>query len=88
MITVIISPGKIKITGHAGYADAGKDIVCAAVSGIVYTLLANAPDVQKVAPGDVEITCDNQLIVFAGNGLKAIAGAYPDNVRVITAGGL
>lgn len=29
----------ISITGHAGFDDKGKDIVCAAISAIAYTLL-------------------------------------------------
>lgn len=34
---------RIRISGHAGYAESGKDLVCAAVSGITFGLL-NAAD--------------------------------------------
>ena len=37
MIKVSIKDKNIIITGHAGYADYGKDIVCASVSSIVIT---------------------------------------------------
>ncbi len=32
-------PAGFRITGHAGYAEAGEDIICAAVSAIAYTAL-------------------------------------------------
>lgn len=37
MIKVSINKNRIVITGHAGYADYGKDIVCASCSSIVIT---------------------------------------------------
>jgi len=37
MIKVEVLENKITITGHAEYADKGKDIVCASVSSIVIT---------------------------------------------------
>ena len=39
MIKVNIKNNNISITGHALYADAGKDIVCASVSSIVITTI-------------------------------------------------
>lgn len=38
---------KIKINGHAHYAKAGKDIVCAAVSSIVITTINNILSINK-----------------------------------------
>ena len=37
MIKVLINKNNIVITGHAGYDDYGKDIVCASASSIVIT---------------------------------------------------
>ena len=37
MIKVEISDKKIRVLGHAGYDDYGRDIVCASVSSIVIT---------------------------------------------------
>lgn len=39
MIKVQIKPNSITIKGHAGYAEAGKDIVCASVSAVIMTTL-------------------------------------------------
>jgi uncharacterized protein YsxB (DUF464 family) len=49
MITITYRPDKyeVKIKGHAGYDEKGKDIVCAGVSVLFYTLcnaLLKAPD--------------------------------------------
>jgi len=40
MIKIVFRPEifELEITGHAGQADKGKDIVCAAVSALFYTL--------------------------------------------------
>lgn len=37
MIKVKVEKDKIKVEGHSGYAKAGEDIVCSAVSSIVIT---------------------------------------------------
>lgn len=37
MIKVTVEKDKIKVEGHSGYATAGEDIVCSAVSSIVIT---------------------------------------------------
>lgn len=37
MIRVQVLKDKIKVSGHSGYEEAGKDIVCATVSSIVTT---------------------------------------------------
>jgi hypothetical protein len=39
MIKVIVKENEIVITGHAGYDEYGKDIVCAAVSSTVLTTI-------------------------------------------------
>lgn len=38
MIKIVMMPHGVEITGHAGAAPVGHDIVCAAVSGLAYTL--------------------------------------------------
>ena len=59
----------LKVEGHAGYAEHGKDIVCAAASILAYTVARyveyedkqgtlKAPAVIKLDSGDVEITCE------------------------------
>lgn len=41
MIVVEIDQSGITVDGHAGYAEKGKDIVCAAVSVLAQTLIAS-----------------------------------------------
>ena len=62
MITVNITQNGLTIDGHAGYAEIGKDIVCAAVSsltqGLIHSLKALTDDEisYRVASGHAEIT--------------------------------
>ena len=86
--------GCIKITGHAGYAEPGKDIVCAAVSTLAQTLAVSlgklTPDsvVYDLEPGHMEIyhgTLSDRgkyLIKSFFIGVKMVAEQYPDYVKV------
>ena len=62
MITATITENGLTIDGHAGYAEIGKDIVCAAVSsltqGLIHSLKALTDDEisYRVASGHAEIT--------------------------------
>ena len=44
MTTVFYDPDRLRLTveGHAGYAPAGEDLVCAAVSVLCWTLISEA----------------------------------------------
>ncbi len=67
-VTYYRSYHRVKITGHAGSADTGKDLVCASASILAYTLAANVANMadagQVRAPvlhmneGDTEISCN------------------------------
>ena len=52
MINISIGKNVIEVTGHAGYAPAGQDIVCASVSTLFYTLAQNVRILE----------CENKLI--------------------------
>ena len=39
MIKVNVTKDRIRVSGHAGYEEAGKDIVCASVSSIITTTI-------------------------------------------------
>lgn len=39
MIKVNVTKDRIRVSGHAGYEEAGKDIICASVSGIITTTI-------------------------------------------------
>lgn len=84
------------IDGHAGYAEHGRDIVCAAVSGIAYALLAfleeYSDEVTGIAGPVVEsgcfyVSCKGTERIqaafhMAALGLRKIGGQYPDHVIV------
>lgn len=100
MIRVYYAEGggsyELTIEGHAGYAEHGKDIVCAACSGITYALLAflehfsdEVVDVRGliVESGRFHINCrgaDNIATAFhmALLGLRKISSRYPAYVTI------
>ncbi len=91
---------ELSIDGHAGYAEHGKDIVCAACSGITYALLAyleqyseEVTDVQGpvVVSGRFYISCKGtERIATAFHmallGLRKIGSQYPDHVSITYSG--
>lgn len=78
MIRVYYNRGEgeheLTINGHAGYAEYGKDIVCAGVSAIAFALLGWLENNQE------EITQLDELMVEDGQVYIACAGS--DNVNV------
>ena len=95
MITVKVWDSVITVKGHSGYADHGKDIVCAGVSTLAQTLIKSIDSLTdddisySIRPGNIEIrythlSDDSKKLIdafFIGCGL--IAGEYPDNVKII-----
>jgi len=68
MIKVTISDNGLEMTGHAGFATAGQDVVCAAASMLAYTAAFNVwlankagkletPCEIRMQPGNVRISC-------------------------------
>ena len=100
MIRVYYARGKgeheLTINGHAGYAEYGKDIVCAGVSAIAFSLLAWLENSQDdVARMDELVAEDGRVyIACAGNdrvntafqvalmGLIQISRAHPEHVCI------
>lgn len=86
---------ELAIVGHAGYAEEGKDIVCAAISILTYMLEAAVKNNSAVyeryfdiQPGlaiaqfefkDTEGI--NAVLDLTESGLKIIAENYPDYVK-------
>ena len=77
--------------GHAGYAVAGEDIVCAAISALVQTLMYHMEKITEdyechVKSGDVMIYGKGVQAVRAfeviETGLRIIAEDYPDYIFV------
>lgn len=94
MIEVKRTPNTLSITGHAHYAEPGKDIVCAAVSTLVQTLLWSLEGLTEDVVNNV---CLRGNVYFKfGNlseraqllmdsffvGIQLVAENYPDYVTV------
>ena len=94
MIEVIVTDDYINVQGHADYAESGKDIVCAAVSTLTYTLInsinALTGDVIEVGdnPGNMFVKLKSLsdkgrlLIDSFFIGVCEIANEYPQCVRI------
>lgn len=94
MIAVSVQKDRITVSGHAGYAEAGKDIVCAGVTALTISLVKSINDLTEdkieyeISPGRVDIHCGNLseagmlLVDSFFIGICLIAEKYPDHVRV------
>lgn len=79
---------KLWFSGHAGYAEHGKDIVCAAVSALHDTLAANMHTFAGRMSGDndhfvwaiADIATMREVFDAFVIGFKLIAKQYPDHV--------
>ena len=94
MIEVSRLKDGITIRGHANYAPIGQDIVCAAVSVLVQTLIQSVESLTTdkieydMQPGTVVIkfwclSDQSKVLIDAFFiGIEGIAEAHPDNVRL------
>lgn len=100
MITVWIDRENISLNmkGHAGYAEAGSDIVCAAASMLAYTMAARLREITQgdglnisLSPGDAHISADaswqiisdcRAVIDTISAGFTLLAGQYPGHVSI------
>ena len=94
MIKIKVNPNDITILGHAMYDDYGKDIVCAAVSSTVITVVESIAAFNKEAI-DVEESSNklvirinlhdettNTLIKTMLNLLSNLEKQYPENIKI------
>lgn len=93
MIKVSYSNDKIIVSGHAGYDNYGKDIVCASVSSIIYTTV-NA--IKSFNENSIEFTDDDVMTIkILDNNketnilidnmielLKELEQQYPKNIKI------
>lgn len=94
MIAVSVRKDGITVSGHAGFAEAGKDIVCAGVSSLTRTLIRSLEHLTRdeieyeISPGRADIHCGNlseegKLLVDSFFiGICQIADELPDYVRI------
>lgn len=95
MIEVRIRPERIEISGHAGYAEPGKDIVCAGVTALTQTLIQSIEDLTddeieyRISPGRVDINHGNlsekskTLVDSFFVGIRLIADEFPNYVAIM-----
>jgi len=95
MIKVVLNNNKIEISGHAGYDDYGKDIVCASVSSIVITTINDVLDIDEdsILYEDIdnkitiEIKNDNEIVKKLINNmvllLENLEKDYPKNIKIL-----
>lgn len=90
MIEAAIGERVLLVRGHAGYDENGRDIVCAAVSALVYTLVGTLEDggrlgssVLRAGLAVVEGTgeCGREF-AMTGQGLRLLARQYPEYISV------
>lgn len=95
MIEVRVRKNHIHVSGHAGHAPPGQDIVCAGVTALVQTL---AESIQALTEDKIEYEVSSgRADIYYGNlseksctlvdsffiGVCLIAGEFPDNVRIV-----
>ena len=95
MIAVSVRLDGITIDGHAGYAEAGKDIVCAGVTALTQTLIKSAEDLTSdqikydISPGRADIyfkdlsKAGKLLIDSFFLGICLIADDFPEHVKIL-----
>lgn len=94
MIVVNVQEDGITVSGHANYAEAGKDIVCAGVTALTQSLISSIKGLTEdeieydVSPGRADIHYGNlseegKLLVDSFFiGICMIADEFPDCVRI------
>lgn len=94
MIAVSVRKDGIEISGHAGYAETGKDIVCAGVTALTQTLIGSIEALTRdeieyeISPGRADIHYGNlseesELLVDSFFiGVCSIADEFPGHVRI------
>ena len=94
MIRVLKKDDHIEVSGHAAFAEYGKDIVCSACSSIVTTTVNGILSIDKdsldysINEEGMEITIKksdeitSKLIDNMVNLLRELESNYPDNIEV------
>lgn len=95
MIEVSVRKDGVAVNGHSGYAESGKDIVCAGVSVLFQTMiqsiqrLTNDEITYKIVPGASNMAYRNlsekakSLVDFFFIGVSMIAEDYPEYVQIV-----
>ena len=90
MIRVRAGERRITVSGHAGYAPAGQDIVCAAVSALTYALAGYLEGPGQAARSDIRRGYADiegaegcgAAFALVRCGMEQLAAAYPGCVEM------
>lgn len=94
MIAVSVRKDGITVSGHAGYAETGKDIVCAGVTALTQTLIRSMENLTRdvieyeISPGRADIHYGNLseegkiLMDSFFIGVCLIANEFPGYVQI------
>ena len=94
MIEVNVRKDGIEVCGHAGYAEIGKDIVCAGVTALMQSLIRSMQGLTKdeiefeISPGRADIhygdlsEAGTLLVDSFFIGICLIADEFPEYVRI------
>ncbi len=94
MIKIYLSDNEIKVSGHARYADYGKDIVCAAVSTCLITTVNGLESIDEnyigveQKPDEVVVTINktdevsSKLINNMIEIFTELESQYPKNIKI------
>ena len=64
------------MSGHAGAGEPGRDIVCAALSILMYSLVASGAE-GRVERGEAELLLPDRDVDVALCGFRLLAESYP-----------
>lgn len=67
------------MSGHAGAGEPGRDIVCAALSILMYSLMASGAE-GRVERGEAELLLPDRDVDVALCGFRLLAESYPEYV--------
>ena len=85
-------PLEYVITGHAGYAETGSDIVCSAVSCLHYSFIKwlsergiqfSCSDNGKILAVSVDDQLARSCFEMVITGFEGISDVYRDNVKIV-----
>lgn len=90
MIRVRAGERRITVSGHAGYAPAGQDIVCAAVSALTYALAGYLEETGQAVRSDIRRGYADiegaegcgAAFALVRCGMEQLAAAYPGCVEM------
>lgn len=95
LIEVSVRKDRISVTGHSGYDQPGRDVVCAGVTALCQTLVRSIESLTEdtikynISPGKADINYGNlsekskTLVDSFFIGVCMIADEFPDYVQIV-----